>query len=282
METIGIPFFMKKWGTLFVILSIFSVTTGCVTSNRHSCLEKLLLSDRYGRSIIEKLSYETVNGKQVKSDKTIYILTPDSGGAHWYLITECYWLQHLLNPPETINHVCDIKASKDGRYLAVVSSEEGHPHLQIMNLGDVLSDRKSKSLMEISPYPGYIRITGWKGNHLYFTSDILMSHRIEEDGYKYVPRALELFSWEEFKLNMADGRIEAVSENIKTPVDYYGRHLLETPDDISPAIELAALEALQNTSAIPYLETALTLERYADHKDDIRRLMRKLNNSNNE
>jgi hypothetical protein len=103
---------------------------------------------------------------------------------------------------------------------------------------------------------------------------MLLTHIQKDDGR--VPSALTLFSAESFLLDVHTGMIEPVSEILKNPTAYYGKHLLEAPDEYSPAQELSALEVLNNKDAIPYLKKALKINRYIKFKKDIIAVLEKL------
>ncbi|WP_124328690.1 hypothetical protein [Desulfonema ishimotonii] len=210
---------------------------------------------------------EKINGKK------IFVITPDNDEALWFVISEESVIQ-IRNTPPTMHHVDVIRASPDEKYLAVSSVGEGHPVIHVLSLPDLLADQEDAVLYAINPYPGNAGIVGWKGNHLHIESDILLTHGTGEEAY--LSEALTLFSYESFLLDMKTGKLEPVSEMLKNPVEYYGNHLLLTPDSYSPAAELDALRVLNDVSAIPYLEKTLKSERYLKHRKDIKALLLKL------
>ena len=67
--------------------------------------------------------------------------------------------------------VDQLAISKDGKYLATVSSGEGHTLLDVFVIPDNLYNNINgkmvwKEVFGVDPYPGGIRIQGWEGSNL--------------------------------------------------------------------------------------------------------------------
>ena len=132
--------------------------------------------------------------------------------------------------------VWHLEASPDGRFLAEVSSGEGHPCLQIIDLDRILSrpdtvlDRDHLVLHQIDPYPGAVDFERWEGDRLILSSRMLLTHRV--DSYDRVPACLEFRSWQEFSLDPETGRIQGETELTRDPIAHFvGRLDSEDPTD---------------------------------------------------
>lgn len=125
-----------------------------------------------------------------------------------------------------LHQIADIKASSDGKYLAVLSVGEGHPILEVIELPTLLTQKTYTVLHTIDPYPGTIDIRSWKGMRLHVGSDMLLTH--QENPNERVPSELMLATPEIFALSMVTGEISGISEGAKNPVMHYAK-VLEDP-----------------------------------------------------
>jgi hypothetical protein len=107
------------------------------------------------------------------------VISDDRKGQMWYRTKEKWLVESLKNVPETnLQSVHHLSVSPDDKMLAIVSVGEGHPYLEVFDLGDILAnrddeeDRMIKPLRKIDPYPGYISVVGWKGDKLIVSSDM--------------------------------------------------------------------------------------------------------------
>ena len=207
-------------------------------------------------------------------DKTIQVFNRENGySPEWFITSESNTI-HLKNPPSTMYEVVKIKVSDDAKFLAVMSAGEGHPEIGIFRLSDILADKPTEVIYGIDPYPGVVDLIKWQKNKLHVTSNLFITERVEK--YGRTPDALSLFSVESFLLDMNSGDITPVSDKLKNPVDYYGKHLLENPDEYSPSTELWAFSELKNRKAIPYLEKALKMKQYSKDKKTINNILLQL------
>lgn len=223
--------------------------------------------------IIERISSTHNNGSPLNTDLFLLVINTENNDPQWFIMSR-YHARHLKNPPETLHCVDSLKVSPGGEYCAVLSVGEGHPLVKLFSLAGILADKRGEPLFKIDPYPGSVRLVGWKGDLLYIKSDMLLTHRTAE--YDRVPAALILFSDEEFTVNATTGEIKALSNNLEDPVRYYGVHLTTTPDHLSPGLELEALETLGDPRAVAYLLEALKHQRFFQHRVEIRNLLEKL------
>lgn len=221
-----------------------------------------------------KLPPKARNKYYLGDEITLLVISPENDNPQWFILSDIF-VKKITNPPDTLHWIHQISVSENGKYLGIISSGEGHPLLTVIELNKLLSDTKHRPILEIDPYPGAINIYNWENNNLILSSDMLLTHRIDE--YDRVPSELMLFSSKKFSLNIESNQISAVSENIKTPVNYYGKHLTISPDEYSPLQELEALRKLDNPKAIPYLKAALKMERYSKNREYIKQVILELN-----
>ena len=207
-------------------------------------------------------------------DKTILVFNRENGYSPQWFITSASMTIQLKNPPATMYEVVKIKTSDDAKFLAVMSAGEGHPEIGIFRLSDILADKPTEVIYCINPYPGVVDLIEWRKNKLHVTSNLLITERVKK--YGRTPDTLSLFSVESFLLDMNSGDITPVSDKLKNPVDYYGKHLLENPDKYSPSTELWAFSELKNRKAIPYLKKALKMKQYSKDKKKINNILLQL------
>lgn len=66
---------------------------------------------------------------------------------------------------EDIHGLPLLQADHSGRYLAVVSAEEGHPLLALYDLQAWLAQgQPPEALYQFDPYPGELHLTGWQAD----------------------------------------------------------------------------------------------------------------------
>ncbi len=62
--------------------------------------------------------------------------------------------------------------SPSGRIMAVESSGEGHPLLDIYNTAGLAADNDIDYLGTLDPYPGWVSVAGWEGDDLLLEADV--------------------------------------------------------------------------------------------------------------
>lgn len=77
----------------------------------------------------------------------------------------------LRHPPYTAYRVEHLLVSPDKRYLACLSVGEGHPEVAVFSLPDVLKERSPRALRRVDPWPGTVKMAGWRGARLVLRSD---------------------------------------------------------------------------------------------------------------
>jgi hypothetical protein len=96
----------------------------------------------------------------------------DFGGACWSLACDSKKTRKLGCELAAMSTVGVVSASPDRRWLAVISAGEGHPFLEIVDLGRLVRDRGYRALLTINPYPGTINLVRWSSDALIVESDM--------------------------------------------------------------------------------------------------------------
>ncbi len=193
----------------------------------------------------------------------------------WYLFRPGHPNRLLGKDLSAMLQLSQIEASPDGRYLAVVSVGEGHPILEVMDIPALVDNHKTKNLIEMNPYPGYLAIHRWRGKNLVVESDMLLTHG-GMNGRSHVPSALGLDPSEKFNINISTKKISPVNRILKTPVKYYGRKLRHKKLS-TRRLAVEALKALNSSSALPYLKKALKKEKDMSLRKEIMLVIKALN-----
>ncbi len=94
-----------------------------------------------------------------------------SGRLSWYVFTGCEDIL-TIDPPETELTVTSISASASGRYLAILSSAEGHPVLGIFKADTLDYGEKPEMVRSINPYPGTVANVRWDQDAVLFEADV--------------------------------------------------------------------------------------------------------------
>lgn len=81
-----------------------------------------------------------------------------------------------------MRQVGDVSVSPDRKWLAVISVGEGHPMLEVLDLGRLLEKHEYAALTTINPYPGTINLHGWREGALLVTSDVPLPEMPLTDG----------------------------------------------------------------------------------------------------
>jgi hypothetical protein len=131
------------------------------------------------------LSAENIFFDHLKGDLStgIFVISDERKGPVWYKTRKKLRLEALKNIPDTsFQNVWQIKISLEDGFIAVLSEGEGHPVVEVFRLGDILSHRDGwedepvGAILSIDPYPGTIRIKGWKSDTLLsIYSDVLLT-----------------------------------------------------------------------------------------------------------
>jgi len=117
---------------------------------------------------------------------SIIVISDEQHGQLWYRLGESHKLEGLaLFTGTSSQPVDEIAISPSDQWIAVNTVGEGHPVIGVYDLQSVLhgddddynrEGKKSFTPLFIDPYPGYIQIIGWKGDHLIVSSDVALDH----------------------------------------------------------------------------------------------------------
>ena len=91
-------------------------------------------------------------------------------GPNWFVFTGCEDIM-TIEPPDTEHIIESLSASHSGRYMAILSSGEGHPVLGLY-LTDKLDYGETPEVERIfNPYPGHLMFQRWEKETLFFESN---------------------------------------------------------------------------------------------------------------
>jgi hypothetical protein len=174
--------------------------------------------------------------------------------------------------------ISELKASPDKRYLAVLSTGEGHPFLEVVDLALLLSTHKYKRIHEIDPYPGSVWIKNWKGDKLVVGSDMLLNYRGGEENR--VPDCLRgAFEQEqEFSLSMDSGKLIPLSADAREPDKCFVKKLFDQSEfgQYIRRDAACALKILKAYSALSDLKKALETEKDAEARAEMEKAIKEL------
>ncbi len=109
----------------------------------------------------------------------------------------------------SVGYLNSAAVSPDRKHLAIVTSGEGHPFLDVFDLPALLSGpsnaagQSGKPEFSFDPYVGYIEIVGWEGERLRVRSNMPLD-RPERTESNRIPADLEMDDAREYLLNPAD------------------------------------------------------------------------------
>ncbi len=157
--------------------------------------------------------------------ESLCVVNTANAGAQWFLLNPA-GNRHIGPVSPGFKTINAIKASGDGRFLAVYSVAEGHSFLDVIDLRKFLQTEEYQVLHSIDPYPGRIELDSWKKGRFYVKSDMLLTHPDVSTG-RYSPD-MSLNWMETFVLEPTNGRIYGVSEGAVNPIEHYAQVLLDS------------------------------------------------------
>lgn len=101
--------------------------------------------------------------------------------AVWFLTNRGGGVSKLKTPPFTLHEINTLAVSPDEKWLAILSVGEGHPQLSVVSLPQVISGKAKKELALIDPYPGYVKLEGWRGQKVLVESDVPLDLKRENN-----------------------------------------------------------------------------------------------------
>lgn len=218
--------------------------------------------------LFEPLQNVSRNNQRLADGATLCVINTQNEGPQWFLLnTQGIGINEQLGfISASLGLINSIKASPDGRYLAVVSIGEGHPMLEVIDLPQLLQTKSYRVLQSVDPYPGSIEIQEWKGSQLYIQSDMLLTERDAQT--RRVPSEYAL-SWQEtFALNVVSGGITGISEGAKNPFEHYTQILLnQQASELEKDVALAKLFSLDHGEL-----TLAIIVKLLEHEQDPKRI----------
>jgi len=105
----------------------------------------------------------------------------------WFLLSDLDQRQLGTDLAE-MSEICQLVASPESKWLAVVSVPEGHPILEIVDLPRLIDNGHYRVVQRIDPYPGTLSIDRWDRGCLLIESYMLLTRLgknrrpLDEDG----------------------------------------------------------------------------------------------------
>jgi hypothetical protein len=183
------------------------------------------------------------------------VMTADEN--RWYVLREHGWSQYLGSNHAAMSVVRQLAPSPDGTWLAVLSTGEGHPFIEVVDLPRLIADGSYTVAYSISTHPnGVVWINRWEGDCLIVDSTGLLSR--QGDGYQS-SMGFELEHGAEYSLDVRSGTLAWASAYAPDPVRAFAQQLKAR--HFSWRLDAAcALERLGDRSALPDLRDALRVE----------------------
>jgi HEAT repeat protein len=143
----------------------------------------------------------------------------------------------------------DFRPSPDGQYLAVLSSAEGAPYIQVVDLVEFVRKKTMKLVGELPLGLGTIHLRGWNGRALQVASSLFIGQR---ERLELITPSEEAFSWD-----VITGAVTPQSAALHDPVRYYCG-FVATQNQYQRSTAANALGRLRDQTAVPCMEAALS------------------------
>ena len=247
------------WKQIVAIVMLVFISTGIQQAAAQSVQEPQLTNRGI---LLEPLKYAVGSSMSLGADAALCVINTHNEGPQWFLLSTDAGItnERIGTLAPALHVVTAIKASTNGRYLAVHSVGEGHPVIEIIDLSKLLQKKTYHVLQTIDPYPGTIKIHSWDGTQLLVECDMLLTHLDKTQGR--APEELAL-SWQEvFAVNALTGEISGFSDGAKNPAEHYSKVLLDKlASDAEKDMALTKLLNLHSrTLTLPYLIQVLDQE----------------------
>lgn len=222
--------------------------------------------------VMARLKYVYKQTEPTAGDALVCIINTQNEGPQWFLLNADAEgkNERLGGIAAKLGFIAEIKASADGKYLAVVSSGEGRRLLEIIDLPKLLQKKTYAVLHAIDPAPGTITLRAWDGPQLQIGCDMLLTRRDPKTGR--VPPELALAAPETFALNVLTGQLTGVSDGAQNPAAHYSKVLMD--QQASQSEKDAALSTL--LSLKPDAATMTYLLKALDQEKDPKRILKLL------
>ena len=248
----------------------FCVLSGCASLNRP-----------------ESLRIEGMEIVSLKNDGFISRLVAVGKGGisepdRWFILSDSGDAEEVEPPARFFARFNGMSASADGRFLAIQSSGEGDPAIDVIDLPHFIKTRQTRSVVSMTTHPGSLSIDHWEDGRLYFNSDMLClptadSRRDPDSGYWDF--RIELPESETFVFNPDTGEIKAVADELKDPVTFFGDILLDSDrDPLQREIGAVGLRRLGDKNGVPFLKRAVKNETDKDQIEWLKKTIEYLEN----
>lgn len=114
------------------------------------------------------------------SDTQLCYQQPDFDYPTWYLLRGDTRQKVFLNTQGF--SISSLNFSPSGKQLAVLTTGEGHPLLDVYDSSQILEKNDIYNLNSWDPYPGWISVSGWDGETLLLEADVPLHKDYERSG----------------------------------------------------------------------------------------------------
>lgn len=167
-----------------------------------------------------------------------------------------------------MSNLNELHLSPDERYLAIDSSAEGVSGLTILDLTELVTNKKEKVLFSFTDHMTTASIEGWQGTKLFIESNNLLTHHGEN-------LMIRLKDAEKFAFDTSTGKIMALTANALDPVPYFIKHLNDQ-EESDRAEAINALVKLKAKTALPNLQQLLQIEKSDYLKEELKKAIEEL------
>jgi hypothetical protein len=209
---------------------------------------RMLFLDGRSQAVDETLCYENVTDKGYDRVQPLgwWLVTRDAAGARARPI--------VSNSGPSGYSISDFIPSPDGRYLAVLSSAEGAPFIEIADLPSFVRDQGYDQLKTLDVWLDLFSLKGWNGDSLLVANSSFLVG-LADPKMPLLSEDEQVFSW-----NAQTGSVVPLSAELRNPLRYYCNGLSALPDTAAYGLRL-----LGDPSAVPCIEAAL--KRHPNNED---------------
>jgi hypothetical protein len=267
----------RMWKQIFVMVALLSLGVNIGRVEQIAAQNTSEQVIKQPGMVMTRLKYVSKQNEPTAGDALLCVINTQNEGPQWFLLNADAAGQNerLGAIAAKLGFITEIKASADGKYLALVSTGEGRWLLEVVDLPKLFQQKSYTVLYAIDPDPGVITIRSWDGPELQISSDVLLTRRDPKTGR--VPPELVLVAPEIFALNVMTGELTGVSDGAKNPVAHYSKVLMD--QQASQADKDKALATLLTLK--PDEVTMTYLLKALEQEKDPKRILKLLDHINN-
>ncbi len=193
-----------------------------------------------------------LDGRSTRVDETLChvdALSVSDPGDWWLLTKTSSGVESSRIGPNSFwgSSINEFLPSPDGKYLAVLSSAEGVPFIQVVDLAEFVRKKTMKPDGELGVgINGNVSLKGWNGETLEVRSNLLIGY-----GTDLLGTDLEVLSW-----NVRTGAVVPQWKALRDPVRYYCG-FVTAQDQYTRGIAAVALRRFRGQSSVSCIEAAL-------------------------